>query len=237
MSLLKRLVRHGRVQHLLAAIIATYLRLTYRTISWRIEGGEHLDHLRAEGHPVLAAFWHGRMSMIRFLWREDAPFSVLISSHRDGRLIARAIALLEVRAIVGSSRRGGAAALLAIIRTLREGGGVAITPDGPRGPRMRAKSGIAAAARGAGVPVLPVSFGVRRRLVLNSWDRLIMPLPFTRGVFIIGEPIAPESGDEEAVRATVESRLNAITAEADRLAGARPVEPAPSPAPQHRLSA
>lgn len=227
MSLLKQILRNDRVQGAVAWAIAGYIRLTHATIRWDYVGLEHLAALRAKDIPVLACFWHGRFMMIRFLWREQRRFSILISTHRDGRLIARSIEYLDVATIAGSSRRGGATALLQIIRTLKEGGGVGITPDGPKGPRMRAKPGIAAAARSAGVPILPVTYAVRRRIVLGSWDRFVVALPFTRGVYVIGEPVDPAIGDDEAVRLLVETRLNAITAEADRLAGVAPVEPAP----------
>jgi lysophospholipid acyltransferase (LPLAT)-like uncharacterized protein len=227
MSWLKRVLRDDRMQGVAAWAIAGYIRLAHRTIRWDYVGLEHLAGLRSRGFPVLACFWHGRFMMIRFLWREERRFSVLISTHRDGRLIARSIERLDVAAIAGSSRRGGAPALLQIIRTLKDGGGVGITPDGPKGPRMRAKPGIAAAARAAGVPILPVTYSVRRRVVLGSWDRFVVALPFARGVYVIGEPIDPEESDDETVRQLVETRLNDITRQADHLAGVAPIEPAP----------
>lgn len=226
MSLAKRFLRDDRVQSVVARLIASYLRFTYRSMSWEIIGQHHLDQLRSQGLPVLAAFWHGRMAMMRFLWREEGRFSVLMSSHRDGRLIARALALLDVGAIIGSSRRGGGSALLRIIKTLRDGGCVGVTPDGPKGPRMRAKPGIAAAALGAGVPILPVTYSAQRAVIFRSWDRLMIPLPFTRGIFVIGEPLSAE-GSDEAVRTLVEVRLNVITAEADRAVGRIAILPDP----------
>jgi lysophospholipid acyltransferase (LPLAT)-like uncharacterized protein len=223
----KRLLRVAVVQAALAWLMAAYIRFVHRTIRWEHIGQEHLAAVRARGLPVLAAFWHGRFMMIRFLWTEDRPFSVLISTHRDGRLIARSIDYLNVATIAGSSRRGGAAALRLIIRTLEQGGGVGITPDGPKGPRMRAKNGIVAAARAAGVPILPVTFAVRRRIVLKSWDRFVLALPWTRGVYIIGQPVELADGDDEALRSLVEQRLNDITEQADRLIGSAPIQPAP----------
>jgi lysophospholipid acyltransferase (LPLAT)-like uncharacterized protein len=223
----KKLLRVPAVQAVLAWLLAAYIRFVHRTIRWQHVGQEHLADIRGRGLPVLAGFWHGRFMMIRFLWTEDRPFSVLISTHRDGRLIARSIEYLDVATIAGSSRRGGAAALRQIIRTLEQGGGVGITPDGPKGPRMRAKNGIVVAARAAGVPILPVTFAVRRRIVLKSWDRFVLALPWTRGVYIIGQPVELSDGDDDALCSLVEQRLNDITEQADRLIGSAPIQPAP----------
>jgi lysophospholipid acyltransferase (LPLAT)-like uncharacterized protein len=223
----KKLLRLAAVQAVLAWVVAGYIRFVHRTIRWEHIGQEHLAAVRGRGLPVLAAFWHGRFMMIRFLWTEDRRFSILISTHRDGRLIAKSIERLDVATIAGSSRRGGAAALRLIIRTLGEGGGVGITPDGPKGPRMRAKGGIVAAARAAGVPILPVTFAVRRRIVLNSWDRFVLALPWTRGVYVIGQPVELADGDDEVLRELVEQRLNEITELADHRVGCAPIEPAP----------
>ncbi|MEX2450013.1 MAG: hypothetical protein WD407_04080, partial [Rhodospirillales bacterium] len=104
------------------------------------------------------------------------------------------------------------------------------TPDGPRGPRMRASDGIVTIARLAGAPIVPVSFGAARRRVLNTWDRFVLALPFSRGVIVWGDPIVIERDADDAkldeARRAVEDALNAITAEADALCGCAPVEPA-----------
>ena len=97
---------------------------------------------------------------------------------------------------------------------------------------MRASAGVVSAAKLAGVPILPCAYAVRRRHVLRSWDRFVLALPFTRGVFLWGEPIeVSRTGDERALEASrrlVEDRLNALTREADLLCGATPIEPDPA---------
>src|SRR5277367_454604 len=189
MSLRKRLLGSASVQSIAAWLIARYIRLVHATSRWDYEGLEHLTAIREAGRPLIACFWHQRILMMRFLWREAAPFSVLVSPHRDGRLLARTVRRLGVRVIEGSSNRAGSAGLRAVIRALKDGACVGITPDGPRGPRMRAQGGIVAAARAAGVPILPVAYSVRRRRLLGTWDRFLVALPFTRGVYVIGAPI------------------------------------------------
>src|SRR5690606_1211659 len=137
----------------------------------------------------LVAFWHGRLLMMSVAWPYAAPFSMVVSQHPDGQLIARTIAHLGFGSIAGSTTRGGSAVMRAMLRALAGGGCVGLTPDGPQGPRMNASTGVIQAARLAGVPVVPVAYAARPCRLLDSWDRLMVPLPFCRGIVRWGEPI------------------------------------------------
>jgi lysophospholipid acyltransferase (LPLAT)-like uncharacterized protein len=228
MSVRKRWLAKPWVQAVLARLISWLLRFIHGASRWTIVGGEHLEELRQKRAGFIAGFWHGRIMMMRFLWREATPFHILISPHRVGRLIAQAIAHLGVGAVAGSTTRGGAQGLRDVVKRLRAGDPIGITPDGPRGPRMRAKPGIAAAAALAQCPVLPVAYGVRRRRIARSWDSMLIPFPFNSGVYVIGAPIHPAPGEEiEALRLRIEAAMNAVTAEADRLCAAPAILPAP----------
>src|SRR5439155_10080531 len=167
--------------------------------------------------------------MIPMAWQRLAPMHMLISGHRDGRIIADAVTYFGVESIAGSTRRGGSSALRLMLKQLAAGDCVGITPDGPRGPAMRATSGIVNVARLAGAPIVPVVFATSRRRVLNSWDRFHLPKPFGRGVFLWGEPIEidRELDDEglEHARLSVESGMNEMAAEADRRVGHSPMVP------------
>lgn len=225
MTLRKRLLGSAAVQAAAAWLITGYIKLVHATSRWDYEGLEHLSAIRDAGRPLIACFWHQRIMMMRFLWREAAPFSVLVSPHRDGRLLARIMRGLDVRVIEGSSNRAGSAGLRAVIRTLKQGDCIGITPDGPRGPRMRAQGGIVTAARAAGVPILPVAVSTRHRRVLGTWDRFLVALPFSRGVYVIGAPLEIGDIEPETARRLLETRLNEITHYADRLLGVAPIEP------------
>ena len=210
-------------------LIAIYARLVWCTGRWQIEGREHLLRHVDRGRPTLAAFWHGRILVMPFAWHDRAPFHMLISSHIDGRLIAGAVNHFGIDCIAGSSSEGGGAALRSMLRHLKAGDGVGITPDGPDGPAMRAKPGIAVAAHLSHATVLTVTYATRWRRILGSWDRFHLPLPFSRGVMIYGEPIEVANDADpaaiEACRVLIEQRLNAITAEADRRMGHEAVAP------------
>jgi 3-deoxy-D-manno-octulosonic-acid transferase len=230
----RRLVRSARLRRVLCWLIQLYIRLVFALNRWAVAGGEVPRRLRAEGKSFILAFWHGRLLMIPMAWQRLAPMHMLISGHRDGRIIADAVTYFGVDSIAGSTRRSGSAALRTMLKRLEGGDCVGITPDGPRGPAMVASSGIVNVARLAGVPIVPVAFATSRHRVLRTWDRFHLALPFGRGVFVWGEPIAiardlDDEGLEDA-RRLVECRMNEIAAEADRRVGrgaAAPGELAP----------
>jgi lysophospholipid acyltransferase (LPLAT)-like uncharacterized protein len=220
----RRILRSDRLRRVLCWVIYRYIRLVYSTNRWTVEGDGIPRRLHAEGTSFIGAFWHGRMLMIPMAWPQPlAAMHILISAHRDGRIIAGAVKHFGIGSIAGSTRRGGPAALRAMLKHLAAGDCVGITPDGPRGPAIVASGGIVNLARLAGVPIVPVTFATSRRRILASWDRFHLALPFGRGVFLVGEPIAVArdlaAAELEAARLLVETRLNAMTAEADRRVG------------------
>jgi len=216
----RQVLRSARLRAVLCWLMQLYIRLVFRTNTWRVEGGDIPVRLLENHRSLIFAFWHGRMMMIPRMTPRLAPVHMLISAHRDGRIIAGAVSYFDIGYIAGSSRRGGVGALRAILKQLGDGEWVGITPDGPRGPAMRASAGIVNIARLARVPVVPVVFATSRRRVLNTWDRFYLALPFGRGLYLWGEPIevAADLDDDgvERTRLLIEERLNALSEEADR---------------------
>jgi len=228
--MLKRLTRSSAVQALLCWLAANYIRLVYVTSRWREEGREPANEWMRSGRPYIAAFWHGRLLMAPTGWRSRAPLSVLISQHRDGEMIARTMHHFGAHTVRGSTSRGGSKALRELLVAVKNGRNAVITPDGPRGPRMRAQSGIILLARLSGAPIVPATYAVSRRKLASSWDRFVIALPFSRGIYLWGAPIhvARDADDEalEMARLELEDSLNALTETADRRIGVEPVRPA-----------
>jgi lysophospholipid acyltransferase (LPLAT)-like uncharacterized protein len=226
----KRILKSKPMQFVLAWAASLYLRLVFWTVRWEIVAPASTQRLLAEPGPLIACFWHGRMMMMRAGMPRQYPIHILISEHRDGLLISRALRSLDVHTVSRARRRGGQTALRAMLRLLADGGRIGITPDGPRGPRMRAKAGAIKTAQLSGVPLIPASGAVNRRLLLGSWDRFCLAFPFSRGIILAGEPIdVPREASAvelEKLRKLLEDRLNALTAEADRHFGQPTVEPA-----------
>jgi lysophospholipid acyltransferase (LPLAT)-like uncharacterized protein len=202
------------------ALAATLVRALRRTMRIRHLERHHLEDRQREGRNVILAFWHGRLLMMPYCYRGDR-MAILISRHRDGEMIARTMSWFGHEAIRGSSTRGGASALRAVVRVLRRGGDVAFTPDGPRGPRHRVQGGVIQAARLSGVPIVPVTFSAYPAKIFASWDGFLLPRPFSRGVFLYGPPmeVRRDAGGEEieACRERLESRMREMTERADRL--------------------
>lgn len=236
MGLLKSIGKSRAGQATVAWLAASFLRLARHTMPWKIERPSAAEAIVAGGQPFIACFWHGRFGTMRSAWQgEPGRFHMLISGHRDGVLIARGMRRLGFGTIAGSSRRGGAAAMRSMQQVLARGDCVGITPDGPRGPRMRVKAGAIKAAQLSQVPILPIGASATHCSFLKTWDRFCFIKPFGRGLILFGEPIVvPRRADKEALEALrqdLERQLNDLTAEADRRCGQAPVEPAPLPAP------
>ena len=227
----KRFLKSDGLRVVLCWLGAQYIRFVHATGRWTRVGEEIPQRLWDEKRPFILAFWHGRLLMMPHSWDLSAmPIRVLITHHRDGQILARTVGHLGIETIFGSSSKGGAAALKAIVSALKNGQCVCMTPDGPRGPRMRASDGVVAMARLAGAPVVPVAFSVSRGRHLGSWDRFLLAWPFARGVYVWGEPIeVSRDADPDAMRQTIEDAITQATNEADRLCGRPAVEPDPAP--------
>jgi lysophospholipid acyltransferase (LPLAT)-like uncharacterized protein len=227
--MLKRMLRSEIGQRLLGWILARFIQLTAWSINWEGPNAEVAPQVRAPGQPVIAVFWHSRIMQMTVSWPRNKPLAMLQSPHPDGQVIANAIQRLGFQTIWGSSTKGkgGAAGLRNLIKALRGGISVGITPDGPRGPRMHLSPGVVAAARLSGVPIVPSAWSVKHRKVCDTWDRMLIARPFTRGVIIWGAPIhvpktlTPEAFEE--YRQLIEARLIEVTDRADRHFGHEPV--------------
>ena len=216
-------LRSAALRRIACWVTHCYIRFVYLTNCWSLEGGDWTRWLTREGRTFIVAFWHGRLLMMPLAWHGLAPFHMLISAHRDGRIIAGAMTYFGIGTIAGSTSRGGSSALREIFKRLKEGGCIGITPDGPRGPAMTVSIGIVNIARLAGVPIVPVTYATSRRRVLATWDRFHLALPFGRGVYLWGEPIEiakelDETGLERA-RHRVETRMVEMVSDADRRFG------------------
>ncbi|NPB08502.1 MAG: lysophospholipid acyltransferase family protein [Aquificae bacterium] len=189
-----------RLLFFFAPLIALFLRILGRTIRWNIRYEFRKDRGK------IYALWHGDALGLA-LYALDRDIVVLVSRFRDGELATRILHGLGFRTVRGSSEegkahKGGRTATKKLIELLKEGKNVAITVDGPKGPPRRVKKGVVFLAQKTGSGVIPVSIRFGRYVRLNTWDSLVIPLPFTRGEVLIGEElrISPEEDPENARR-------------------------------------
>lgn len=190
-------------------------------------GAEHLEGLTATGRPVVLAFWHNRMVICgeliyRRLIRGGSQVALLTSLSRDGEIAARMARMMGYQVIRGSTSRGGLGSLLRLHRAIaRDGVSAATAPDGPRGPSRVCQPGTVMLAKLAGVPILPLAYAASHSWRVPSWDRLVVPRPFSRAVVTIGAPLeaASDLSDEELheVSIALQESLDALVEQAETL--------------------
>jgi lysophospholipid acyltransferase (LPLAT)-like uncharacterized protein len=218
------LVRAPRAQAMLAAISGCYLTFALRTTRWTLDGQEHFRPF-GSGAPAVFAFWHEFLPLMPALsliarklpFYRPTPIYTLVSQHRDGRFIGAVVRHFGIVPILGSSTRGGATGLRNLLAVLRRGDMIGITPDGPRGPARQAAFGVAQLAALSGVPVVPLAARTSRRILLGTWDRMPVPLPFGRGVVVCGPAISVTRHGWRETVPTITEALNQVADRAEAL--------------------
>lgn len=241
---MRSLLGNPVIQFILGRLIGGYMLFVGVTTRWeRINEAAVRPFWAPNGGKLIACIWHGRFALIHKMWsfKRDVPKAkMLISQSREGGIVAHTSRTVGAEVVRGSEAKkgsskpkGGVEAIRDMARHIEGGGAMGMTPDGPRGPRMRVKRGPVVVAKIAGAPLLPLAWATSNRIVFeNSWDKFVLPLPFGKGALIWGNPIAPPAPDASdaevnAVRLALEAEMNRIAAEADRIAGVPMIEPAP----------
>ncbi len=161
---------------------AALIRGVARTMQCETRGYEAVDALYREGRHAILAFWHAQQLMMLHGYR-GAGTQMLISQHGDGEIIARIIARFGHQTVRGSSTRGGATALRALIRLGRSGWDLGVTPDGPKGPRQVAKLGVVQLAKATGLPIVPMVFACSKKNSLRAGIATWFRFPFRQACF------------------------------------------------------
>lgn len=220
LPLRKRIFTNAWFQNIATWLIALGLKICWLT--FRVTRDVHPNaQLYMEGkEAAIFCFWHGRMIVFPCTRPHDKKMHVLISHHRDGELIAKVIGNFGISSIRGSSSKGAKEATREMIAKLNDGDNVSITPDGPRGPAQKAEKGAVMLAKMSGKSIIPVSFSASCAKRLNSWDSFMIPLPFSRIVIQVGEPlyVNPKANKSQLLAQCdmLENQLNHLTEQADK---------------------
>jgi lysophospholipid acyltransferase (LPLAT)-like uncharacterized protein len=192
------------------------IRLLSLTMHFRVINSEIPEQFWKNGIPAIGTFWHGRLLMMPIVYK-GKRLSFLVSPHRDGQVVGRALKRFGFHAILGSTSRKGFSGFKQMVKA--HGSDIAIVPDGPRGPRHQVQIGVIELAKLTGRAVVPLTFSASKKKIFNTWDRFLLPYPFSKGIFIWGEPIyVDQNGDRahlEEKRVLLENRLNELTERAD----------------------
>jgi len=196
--------------------------LLFSTIKIEKKGFEKAKPIISSG-KVIFAVWHSRMLLVSYLCK-GLNGMAMVSASKDGEFAARIIQRQGHEAVRGSTKKGGLQALSILISNLKEKDKPClIVPDGPQGPRHKASPGVIILAKKTGYPVVPISYSARKIKVFASWDRFILPYPFTKCRVVYGTPIyVPQDAnknEEKKCLMALENELNRITSDVDRYYG------------------
>lgn len=193
------------------------IRVIGATLRFEVKGWQHFS----PDKPLVYCFWHNRIPIATYFWRERG-IVVMSSRSFDSEYIARFIQRFGYGAARGSSTRGGKAALIQMIRAVRDGKSAAFTVDGPRGPIYEAKPGAVLLAAKSKAALLPFSVSMNRFWQLPSWDKIQIPKPFARVIVVIGKPIQVEDAPEthDAKHRELQQALDELRELSDRLIAA-----------------
>ena len=196
-----------------------FVDMLFRTTRIEIHGTENVEPF-IDNRRVIVAFWHSRILLFSYLYKNENAI-ILVSRSADGEIIARIIERQGHEPVRGSSSKGGMRALATLIRAMKtENRPAVIIPDGPQGPRFKVQPGIIVLARKTGYPIIPITYSARKMKIFNSWDRFVLPHPFTRCRVVYGSPVyvsdKADRDEEEKCRAILEEELCRITMDADR---------------------
>lgn len=206
--------------HLAAGAIHCIVRACSLTWRMRQDNPESVLKTIAEG-PAIFSLWHNRLAVAmpayQYVVQRDHParkVAALISASRDGAILASVMEKCGAQTVRGSSSRRGGQAMVELSRLAKRGYDIAITPDGPRGPRYQVQPGVISLAHLSGHPIIPCSGVIHWHKELKSWDQFQVPLPFTRCDIHFGEPLKiPRNASERERKAActeLEKRMRAL---------------------------
>ena len=206
-------VTHSGFKHSMLSFLA-HLYISFTGATTRID-----TRVTPGMNGVIYAAWHSQMALLLYTLRGKG-ISALVSRSADGEYAARVLRKFGFNTVRGSSSRGGAQSVMELVERGLHGFPLAITPDGPKGPKRRAQHGIIYLAQKTGMAILPIGVGLSSRIVLNSWDNFELPLPFGKAEIVYGEPIkVSESDPLEAKAKELEDSLNSLCDRARAMLG------------------
>jgi lysophospholipid acyltransferase (LPLAT)-like uncharacterized protein len=181
------------------------------------------------GEGCIFSFWHNRFLLMPHIYQEyrgAKNICVMTSHSRDGQYISDVLDGFGFAVARGSTSKGGEMAVMEMANMLQAGMDAAVTPDGPRGPRYCVQPGIVIIAQMSGIPIIPASTDVSRKKRLKSWDRFVIPMPFSKGAVVFGDPVwvPRDAGPEgrEVLRAGIEKAMRELDRQAAGLMGTEP---------------
>ena len=187
--MIKKILQNVYIQNLVGFLISLYIRICFHTSLWYVKNNKILETYIKKKSKIIVIFWHNRLLMAPFCWEYKNNFKMLISSHRDGRIISCAVSHLGIDTIEGSSSKNKISSAKQIINELIQKNIIGITPDGPRGPNQKIKEGLISMQKKTNSVIFPLCYSAKFYKKLSSWDKFMFVFPFNKFVAVWGKPI------------------------------------------------
>ena len=238
MNLRKKIADSRGFSRAVTGLFSAYIRFAHASSRWQRQGFEAMDDAVRAGEPVIFVVWHQRLMMAPYMFDVTlGPICSLTSGGRPGRMVGALLGRFGWQNVSMESRKRHVTLSRVVLQKMRDGVSVGIAADGPRGPARVSSTVPLTWARSAGCRVFTVSFSANRVVEAPSWDRMWLPAPFSRGVFLCREwtsevPRKACEDEVEALRQDFEATLEAVTTYSDRVAG-RPAADQAEPGMAH----
>lgn len=215
MRILKHFSKTSLGQKLTGFLFYFITNLIARSIKWQYFEQSNKSTIFDNKHKYIFCCWHNKLFLGPHLLPRNRVINALQSSHSDGMITSVAFKYLGMNVILGSSKKGGMQAFRKMIKRLQLGESIAITPDGPKGPKEQVKEGIIKLAQISNTPIIPLVWTTEKFKTINSWDDFVLPYPFSKGIYCYGKPISIKKNINvnqfELERQKLENELKRLT--------------------------
>ncbi|MCQ2735329.1 MAG: lysophospholipid acyltransferase family protein [Alphaproteobacteria bacterium] len=224
-SWLKNIINTKTFNRIVGNLAYCYLKFVGMTTRWKSVSGvkEMYEMLEKHGSMIVIG-WHGRVLEMPYFWNKSKTLNALVSPHRDGQYIVKILEKFGIGHVSGSSNKNPTIAALELMSNLQQGNSIAIIPDGPRGPSMKMSMSPIFYAQKSGKPIVGITYSVAHSFIVKkSWDNMMIPFPFCKGMYAITEPLfvpanaSPEEMSQYCLQ--MEKQLNDLTWKMDKEMG------------------
>ena len=220
MKIIKRIGKTSVGQKIIGFLIFLITKFVFCSIKWDCIDKKTKDLIFKNKRSYIFCCWHNRLFLGPYFLPKNLIINALQSSHSDGMMTAVIFKLIKFNIIFGSSMKGGAKAFIKMIKSINRGESIAITPDGPKGPKEKVKDGIIKLAQVTGAPIVPLVWSTNKSNSMTSWDNFLIPYPFSKGLYLFGRPIYINRDlsekNFEKKKMQVENELNHLTTLVDK---------------------
>lgn len=216
----RKLLKSNTCSELMSFLLYLYTKFVYYTTLWNKDELSRLYQVWTENDSIILISWHGRATMAPCFWDHQRPMNALVSLHNDGKLMARLLEHFGLGIIGGSTNSNAKAAAVSLMKALKNHQSICIIPDGPIGPGMHMNMSPLYFAQKSGKPIIGITYSCKRAKIFSkSWDEMMLPFPFNRGIVKTTRPFfIPKDADDaalEALRLEIEQEMVSISMDAD----------------------